>query len=79
MAWERAEGGRWQKNCASTPRLRRSTFAPMTCERVEGGRWAETLRLNTTLGSLKLGGNGLGVEQEALRRLSQAWGIGEGH
>ena len=27
---QRAEGGRWQKHCASTPPLRRSTLASMT-------------------------------------------------
>ena len=35
----RAEGGRWQRHCASTPRLRRSTSAGMPWERAEGGRW----------------------------------------
>ena len=38
MAWERAEGGRWQRLCALPPRLRRSTFTTMAWERVEGGR-----------------------------------------
>jgi hypothetical protein len=35
----RAKGGRWQRHCASTPRLRRSTLAGMVWERAEGGRW----------------------------------------
>jgi hypothetical protein len=39
IAWERAEGGRWQRHCASTPRLRRSTLAGMTWERAQGGCW----------------------------------------
>ena len=39
MAWERAEGGRWQRHCASTPRLRRLTLPRRAWERAEGGRW----------------------------------------
>jgi hypothetical protein len=38
-AWERAEGGRWPRHCASTPWLRRSTLDSMAQERAEGGRW----------------------------------------
>ena len=35
MAWERAEGGRWQRHCASTPALRRSSLATMSWERAQ--------------------------------------------
>jgi hypothetical protein len=61
MAWERAEGGRWQRLCASTPRSRRSTFGTMNDLGEGGGRaLAEALRLNTTLRSPDLGWNDLG-------------------
>ena len=40
IAWERAEGGRWQRLCASTPQLRRSTFlqSPGRGRRAVAGR-----------------------------------------
>jgi hypothetical protein len=33
------EGGRWQRHCASIPRLRRSTCGGITWKREEDGRW----------------------------------------
>jgi hypothetical protein len=36
IAWEMAEGGRWQRHCASAPRLHLST---LTTIMAEGGRW----------------------------------------
>ena len=38
-AWQRAEGGRWQRHCALTLRLRRPTYTGLAWERAEGGRW----------------------------------------
>jgi hypothetical protein len=67
---------RWQRHCASAPRLRRSTLPTNAWERAEGGRWkshrastasmtweralSESLRLNTTLATPNLSGDDLG-------------------
>jgi hypothetical protein len=60
MTWERAEGGRWQKHCASTPRSRRSTLLASNGLGEGGGRaLTETLCLIATLTSLDLRLNGL--------------------
>jgi hypothetical protein len=53
MTWERAEGGRWQRHCASTPPSCRNLSDNHLRE--GGGRaQAETLRPNTTLTALGL-------------------------
>jgi hypothetical protein len=54
-------GGRWQRHCASTLRLYRSTSASIVRVRAEGGRWGRDTApgVNTTIASLDLGNNGL--------------------
>jgi hypothetical protein len=62
MTWERAEGGHWQRHCASSPR---SSLDLGENDLVEGGgrAVAETLRLSTTL---TLRGRGAGPRAETL-------------
>jgi hypothetical protein len=57
--WERAEGGHWQRHCASSPR---SSLDLGENDLVEGGgrAVAETLRLSTTLTLINLHENDLG-------------------
>ena len=65
MAWERAEGGRRRRHCASVLNLSYNDLG-------EGGgqALAEALRLNITVTSLNLGVNGLREEvRSALRQV----------